>query len=127
MAGGLWLTMAVKQSTISIATAGVFLVLAALLGAGVYFVSGSIEREQNAVGWQAESRQMGVDLANVTMRLSDDARKFVINNDKAALDNYWREVEQTKTRERVTQRLAELQTPQEELDLIAEARKSPRA
>ena len=127
MAGGLWLTMAVKQSTISIATAGVFLVLAALLGAGVYFVSGSIEREQNAVGWQAESRQLGIDLANVTMRLSDDARKFVINNDKAALDNYWREVEQTKTRERVMNRLAELQTPQEELDLLVESQKKAEA
>jgi methyl-accepting chemotaxis protein len=115
--------MAVKQSTISIAAAGIFLVLAALLGGGVYLVSGSIEREQNAVGWQTESRQLGVELANVTMRLSDDARKFVINNDKAALDNYWREVEQTKTRDRVTQRLVELQTPQEELELIAEGQK----
>ena len=115
--------MAVKQSTISIATASIFLVLAVLLGAGVFLVSGSIEREQHAVGWQAESRQLGIDLANVTMRLSDDARKFVINNDKDALDNYWREVEQTKTRERVTNRLAELQTPREELDLLAEGQK----
>jgi methyl-accepting chemotaxis protein len=115
--------MTVKQSTISIAAAGIFLVLAALLGAGVWLVSGSIEQEQNAVGWQNESRQLGIDLANVTMRLSDDARKFVINNDKDALESYWREVDKTKTTERVTARLIELQTPQEELDLIADARK----
>jgi hypothetical protein len=119
--------MAMKQSTISMAAAGIFLVLAVLLGAGVYLVSGSIEREQNAVGWQAESRQLGIDLAQVTMRLSDDARKFVINNDKDALDNYWREVEQTKSRERVINRLAELQTPQEELDLLAEGQKKAEA
>src|SRR3954471_12399647 len=109
--------MAMKQSTISVVATAVFLVLAALLGASVFLVSHSIEREQHAVGWQAESRQLGIDLENVTVRLSDDARKFVINNDKAALDDYWREVEQTKTVERVTQRLAELRTPQEELDL----------
>jgi methyl-accepting chemotaxis protein len=115
--------MAVKQSTISIAAAGIFLVLAVLLGAGVYLVSGSIEQEQNAVGWQAESRQLGIELANATMRLSDDTRKFVINNDRDALTNYWREIEQTKSRERVIERLAELQTPQEEMDLIAEAQK----
>ncbi|MFN8636776.1 MAG: methyl-accepting chemotaxis protein [Chloroflexota bacterium] len=115
--------MAVKQSTIGIVAAGIFLVLATLLGGGVYFVSGSIEQEQNAVGWQVESRQLGLDLANVTMQLSDDARKFVINNDKAALDSYWREVEQTKTYERVTKRLVELQTPPEELALIADAQK----
>ena len=52
--------MVVKQSTISIATASIFLVLAVLLGAGVYLVSRSIEREQQAVGSQAESRQLGV-------------------------------------------------------------------
>src|SRR5262245_44965872 len=103
--------MAVKQSTISIAAAAVFLVLAALLGAGVWLVSSSIEQEQNAVGWQTESRQLGIDLATVTMRLSDDARKFVINNDKEALESYWREVEKTKTVDRVTKRLVELQTP----------------
>jgi methyl-accepting chemotaxis protein len=115
--------MAVKQSSISIAATAVFLVLAALLGAGVWLVSGSIEQEQNAVGWQNESRQLGIDLANVTIRQSDDARKFVINNDKDALDSYWREVDKTKTMDRVTARLVELQTPQQELDLIADARK----
>lgn len=48
--------MAVKQSTISIAAAGIFLVLAVLLGAGVYLVSGSIAQEQNAVGWQFDAQ-----------------------------------------------------------------------
>jgi methyl-accepting chemotaxis protein len=112
--------MAVKQSTISTVAAVVFLILAGLLGAGVYLVHTSIEQEQNAVGWQTESRQLGITLANATMRLSDDARKFVINNDTDALANYWREVEQTKTRESVVQRLTELQTPQAELDILAE-------
>jgi methyl-accepting chemotaxis protein len=115
--------MAVKQSTISIAATAVFLILAALLGGGVWLVSRSIEQEQHAAAWQAESRQLGIDLANVTMRQSDDARKFVINNDKEALDNYLREVEKTKTVERITNRLIALQTPQEELDLIADATK----
>jgi hypothetical protein len=113
--------MAVKQSTISVVAAAVFLVLAALLGAGVYLVNGSIEQEQRAVGWQTESRRLGSNLANATARLSDDARKFVINNDKDALTSYWREVDETKTRESVAQRLTELQTPQAELDLLAEA------
>src|SRR5687768_4810147 len=119
--------MAVKQSTISIAAAGIFLVLAVLLGAGVYLVSNSIEQEQSAVGWQAESRRLGIDLANTTTRLSDDARKFVVSNDRDALDRYWREVETTKTRERVMQRLVELQTPQEELDLVADGQKKAEA
>jgi methyl-accepting chemotaxis protein len=119
--------MAVKQSTISFAAAGIFLVLAVLLGTGVYLVSSSIEQEQNAVGWQAESRQLGIDLVNVTNALSDDTRKFVISNDKDALARYWREVDTTKTRERVLARLTELLTPQEELDLLAEGQKKAEA
>ena len=119
--------MAVKQSTISIAAAGIFLVLAVLLGAGVYLVSGSIEQEQNAVGWQAESRRLGVDLANITTHLSGDARKFVVSNDRDALDRYWKEVDVTKTRERIMARLVALQTPQEELDLLAAGQKKAEA
>ena len=93
--------MVVKQSTISIAAAGIFLVLAVLLGAGVFLVSSSIDQEQGAVARQAESRQLGTDLVNATALLSDEARKFVLNSDKAHYEAYWREVQETKTRARV--------------------------
>src|SRR5690606_15772782 len=39
-------------------------------------------------------------------------------------DNYWREVNETKTRDRVVARLKELGAPQAELDLIEEAKKN---
>ncbi|MGE3268295.1 MAG: methyl-accepting chemotaxis protein [Chloroflexota bacterium] len=116
--------MTVKQSTISTVAAGVFLVLAVLLGAGVFLVSRSVEDEQGAVARQARSRQLGVDLANATAMLSDEARKFVLNNDKANFEAYWREIQETKTRERVVEELTKLGTPQEELDLIAESVKT---
>jgi methyl-accepting chemotaxis protein len=119
--------MAMKQSTISIAAAGIFLVLALLLGAGVWLVSSSIDREQRAVARQAESRQLGVDLANATVFLSDEARKFVLNSDKAHYDAYWREVQETRTRDRVIVQLTGLGTPQEELDLIAQSVKRSEA
>ena len=59
--------MAVKQSTISIAASAIFLALAVLLGGGVWLVSTSIAQEQAAVAKQAESRQLGSDLANAQL------------------------------------------------------------
>ena len=114
--------MVVKQSTLSIAAGAIFLVLAVLLGAGVYLVSGSIDQQQRAVGWQAESRQLGVDLrerGQPAVGCRPQVRHQ--HDDPAYFDAYWREVEQTRTRERVAARLAQLETPQEELDLLAES------
>ena len=113
--------MVVKQSTLSIAAGAIFLVLAALLGGGVFLISSSINQQQRAVERQAESRQLGVDLMNAANLMSDAARKFVLTADPANFTAYWKEVNETKTRERVASRLSELDTPQEELDLLADS------
>ncbi|UFJ39355.1 hypothetical protein LOK74_14900 [Brevibacillus humidisoli] len=42
--------------------------------------------------------------------------------DRVHFDNYWREVNETKTRERVIQQLRELNTPEEELALVEQAK-----
>ena len=55
--------------------------------------------------------------------LSDPARKFVLTANQANFDAYWKEVNETRTRERVANRLAELDTPREELDLLADSQK----
>src|SRR3954447_21516279 len=120
--GGRFCThMVVKQSTLSIVAGGVFLVLAVLLGGGVFLISSSIGKQQQAVEKQAESRQLGGDLMNAANSQSDSARKFVLTADPAHFNAYWKEVNETKTRERVANRLAELDTPQDELDLLADS------
>ncbi len=115
--------MVVKQSTLSIAAGAIFLALAVLLGGGVFLISSSINQQQQAVERQAESRQLGVDLMNAANLMSDAARKFVLTADPANFNAYWKEVNETRTRERVASRLSELDTPQEELDLLADSQK----
>ena len=115
--------MVVKQSTLSIVAGAIFLVLACLLGGGVYLITASISQQQRAVERQAESRQLGIDVMNAANLMSDAARKFVLTADAANFEAYWREVNETKTRERAATRLAELDTPQEELDLLADSQK----
>jgi methyl-accepting chemotaxis protein len=73
---------------------------------------------------QAEFKQLGDDLGNASDYLTNEARRYVQFGDKEHYDNYWREVKETKTRDRVVARLKELGAPQRELDLIELAKKN---
>jgi methyl-accepting chemotaxis protein len=73
---------------------------------------------------QAEFKQLGDDLGNASDYLTNEARRYVQFGDKEHHDNYWREVKQTRTRDRVVARLKEMHAPQRELDLIELAKKN---
>jgi methyl-accepting chemotaxis protein len=100
----------------------------AAIGLGVASVACSwladinIRKERQALERQAEFRQLGIDLANASDYLTNEARRYTIFGDKKHFDNYWREVKETKTRDRVVERLKALGATQEELDLIEEAK-----
>ena len=78
--------------------------------------------ERTALSRQAEFKQLGLDLANSSDRLTKEARRYVIYGEKAHFDNYWREVNETKTGERVVARLKELDAPADELALIEQGK-----
>jgi hypothetical protein len=54
---------------------------------------------------QAEFKQLGDDLGNASDYLTNEARRYVQFGDKEHYDNYWREVKETKSRDRVVARL----------------------
>lgn len=56
--------------------------------------------------------------------MTNEARYYVQFGDKKHLDNYWKEVNETKTRDRVITRLKELNASQEELDLLAKSKQN---
>jgi methyl-accepting chemotaxis protein len=116
--------MTIKQSTINIIAGIAFLVMALLLGGSVYYLDRAIQEEQNAVARQAEFKQLGIDLADASDYLTDEARKFAVTSDIKHLKNYWQEIEVTKTRDNVLTSLKELNAPQKELDLLALAKKN---
>ena len=88
----------------------------------VFFLNQSFTKATNAVNNQAIFKQLGVDLADASNYLTDQARRYVIDGDKTFYDNYWKEVNETKTRDRVVTKLKELNAPQNELDLIEKAK-----
>jgi len=96
--------------------------LAAITGASLWLADASIESERRAVARQAEFKQLGNDLATGSDLLTNEARRYTIFGEKKHYDAYWREVNQTKTRDRVVQRLTQLGAPKAELDLIEKAK-----
>jgi methyl-accepting chemotaxis protein len=90
----------------------------------LFFTSRSLEAERLAVVRKAEFRQLGLDLAGASDYLTNEARRYTIFGTKSHHDNYWREVNETKTRDRVVQRLKELGAPKAEFDLIERAKQN---
>jgi len=104
------------------ATSGVFILLSVLDGVTIYKLHSSVAQERAAVKKQAVFKQLGIDLANASDYLTSEARSYVQFGDKLHYDNYWKEVNETKTRDHVVDKLTELGATKEELDLIAEAK-----
>ena len=116
--------MIIKQSTINIVVSIAFLIMALLLGGSVYYLNQAILEEEKAVAAQAEFKQLGIDLADASDYLTDVARKFAVTGDIKHLQNYWREIEVTKTRDNVLTNFKTLNAPQQELDLLAFAKQN---
>lgn len=57
---------------------------------------------------QLEFYRLGVQLENASNYLTDQSRAFVQSGDPKHYDNYYREVNETKTRETVVERLKEM-------------------
>ncbi|RNA66291.1 methyl-accepting chemotaxis protein [Alteribacter keqinensis] len=76
--------------------------------------TGTTEREKE---WQS----LGAELTAASDYLTNQARQFAVTGDTVYYDNYWREVNETQTREAVISRLEEMNTPEEELALLEQA------
>lgn len=113
-----------KISTWLKTMSGVFIFLTVLNGISIYSLQKSVTQERVAVKRQADFKQLGIDLANSSDYLTNEARAFVQFGDKVHYDNYWKEVKETKTRDHVVERLTELGAPKEELDLISRSKQN---
>ncbi|MFC0212891.1 methyl-accepting chemotaxis protein [Paenibacillus chartarius] len=90
----------------------------------IRFLQMSFEATQESEKEQAELKQLGINLADASDYLTDQARRYVVFGDKKFYDSYWKEVNETKTRDHVIERLKELRAPQSELAYLEEAKKN---
>lgn len=115
--------MIIRQSTISALILGIFFLIAILLGGSILYMSRSIKAEQTAEQRRTEFKQLGMDLADASDYLTDEARKYAVTKDITHLNKYWEEINVTRTRDYVIDRLGELDSPPAEKALLAEAKK----
>jgi methyl-accepting chemotaxis protein len=101
---------------------GVVLAVAAVLAVAIYFSYTESHAVASAYVRQAEFKQLGADLARASDYLTDEVRKYAQFGERVHYDNYWREVRETQTRDRVVARLRALGAPAQELQLIEQAK-----
>ncbi len=113
-----------RLATLNRLAYGLTAVLTLVMAIALYLSSRAIEDERTALARQAELKQLGQELAAASDYLTEEARRYTVFGDRRHFDNYWREVNETRTRDRVVARLEALGTPQAELDLIEAAKAS---
>lgn len=113
-----------KQATITYVAAALVVVLSVATAVSVVATSRSSDKVVDAANARAEFRMLGIELANASDLLTNEVRAFAVSQNDTHLEAYWHEIDNTKTRDRVVARLTELKAPQQELDLIVEAKKN---
>ncbi|MEJ8545191.1 methyl-accepting chemotaxis protein [Brevibacillus borstelensis] len=101
-----------------------FLSLSVLTIGSLYMLAESIEKQGRAVEMQMEARELGNDLLNSSESLTNELRNYVQSREKEHYDNYWREVNEVKTRERILERMAVMQVPEYLVDKVEQAKQS---
>lgn len=109
------------STTIKLAS-GIVCVFAIITFVCLFLLDESIKERAKAIERQIEYKQLGEDLLGASDYLTNEVRSYAQFGDKAHFDNYWREVNEKKTRDLVVKRLKELQAPQEILTLVETAK-----
>ena len=111
-----------RISQVSRLSCGAVIALAVATVGAMWMAQAQLRAERQAIERQIEQKQLGIDLADASDRLTNEARRYSIAGDRRHLDAYWREVKETKTRDNVVARLKQLNAPAAELALIEQAK-----
>jgi methyl-accepting chemotaxis protein len=114
----------VRISSVSKLIYGVMFGLALITITCQWLAHREVVAERVAIQRQMEFKQLGLDLAAASDFLTNAARRYSVFGEQVHYDAYWKEVKETKTRDRVVSRLSELGAPQSELDLIEQAKQN---
>ncbi len=107
-----------KLNTLLKITALITTILFLLTGWTFYYLAGSINQEQQAHETQKELIELSMKLQNASDFLTNEVRAYTQFGSRVHYDNYWKEVNETKTRDQVVARFQELEVPHQLLDLI---------
>lgn len=116
-----------KISTLIKSLITAFAILSVLTVSSLFLLSSSNAEEREAVLRQADFKQLGFDILNGSAYLTNEVRAYAQFGDRIHFDNYWKEVNETKSRERAVDELKRLGATQEELGYVEEAKNNSEA
>nr|WP_059351182.1 HAMP domain-containing methyl-accepting chemotaxis protein [Bacillus coahuilensis] len=110
-----------KLTTLIKTTAAITTVLFLLTAGSIFILFMNLSDLEQANKVQLESRTLSHQLQNASDYLTNEVRAYTQFGEQKHYDNYWTEVNDTKTRDRVVSSLEELNVPTDLLALIQEA------
>ncbi len=110
-----------RQSTFTRTAAAAAAILAVTAGLAVLVSSNATAEAEQARHRREVSRAAADQVAVGSGLLTDSVRAFTATGDKAWLDQYWTEVDVTKSRSEALDQLKAQSTPQSELELVAQS------
>ncbi|MGN6309536.1 MAG: methyl-accepting chemotaxis protein [Xanthobacteraceae bacterium] len=110
-----------RLATITKLSLGATAILSVLVGVLTWQAQANFAAERAANARASELRQLGRNIAQASDYLTEEVRFYAVTGDKTHLDNYWREVKETKRRDRALTRLKELGAAPDELSLLDQA------
>ncbi|HEY4343875.1 MAG TPA: methyl-accepting chemotaxis protein [Parvibaculum sp.] len=113
-----------RLATIAKLSLAATVVLSVLAGVMIWREQINISTERAALTQAASFKQLGLDLAGASDYLTEQIRYYTVTGDKTYLDKYWREVKETRTRDRVVKQLQDLGATPGELGLVDQAKAS---
>ena len=111
-----------KQSTVNLVLCITNISFFIILAICIAIISGSFNDLVKAEERKAEFKELGIAIVNGSNYLTDEVRRYVQFGDKVHFDNYWREVNETKSIDKAVIRLKELNAPEEELELVEKSK-----
>lgn len=111
------------QSKLRLFMAISFFMITALLAISSIYMKININAEKTAEEHRIMFQQLGESLAEASDYLTAEGRKYAVTGDRSHMENYWQEIEKTRTRDYVIEKMQEANAPENELLLLEEAKK----
>ena len=102
-------------------TASGLAILILLIGLSLFSLIQDMNEQTAALKKDKELEMLAAQLQEASDYLTNEVRAYTQFGDKTHYDNYWKEVNETKTRDMVVERLRELNVPTQLLDLVEQA------
>lgn len=109
----------IRQSTLNFILGGLSIAFSIALVVVSIQVTNSFAKTTQAEQRRAEFNQLGADMLDVTAYLTDELRSYVQFGNLVHHKNYLQEINETKTRERILQRVEEMGVTEDALRAIA--------